>query len=225
MQVSITDDHKEPRLVESERIPALPTSPIGPYNKPANWQSTAGVVHKAIEAAYIATSIGSRQAVRYAHRLHDQAYAAMVNTADVEPSSQFDFPINHPGRRARAARIEWVRAKPLQPKSSIRSSVSILPFRWLTEQGHRYFQHLMQTLCKVPKKIDGEDFVDYYDQLGNEVPGYIDADINAKDFHQELLLLIESVLSDQATQSLNDTRPVAFALFRAWEDKLQKVVS
>ena len=79
----------------------------------------------------------------------------------------------------------------------------------------------MQTLCKVPKKIDGEDFVDYHDQLGNEVPDYIEADIKAKDLHQELLLLTESVLSDQATQSLNDTRPVAIASFRAWEDKLQ----
>ena len=53
VQLAIRDDHKEPRLYESQRIPALPRSPTGPLNCPAKWEKAENVDRKAIEAAYI----------------------------------------------------------------------------------------------------------------------------------------------------------------------------
>ena len=110
MSLAISDDHKEPRLVESQRLPALPRSPTGPYNKPAKWDRAATAVHKAIEAAYVAAATSSKNAVRQAQRLHDKAFVMMVNSAEAELASKCDTPITSPGRRARAARIVWVKA-------------------------------------------------------------------------------------------------------------------
>ena len=113
----------------------------------------------------------------------------------------------------------------MQPKGDIRVACGALPLRWLTEQGHMYFQHLLQTLARVPKKIDGEEFVNYHDQLTTEIPDHITVDDKAKVLHNELVMQTESVLTDQASGILVDTRPMAIAAYKVWEDKLQGSVA
>ena len=48
------------------------------------------------------------------------------------------------------------------------------------------------------------------------------ADHKANEIYMELVMLIESVLTDKAAGILADTRPRALATMRTWETKLQK---
>ena len=78
-----------------------------------------------------------------------------------------------------------IASKPMQPKGSIRLACGALPFRWLTEQGHRCFQHILQT-HENPENIDEETFLDYHDQLANDFPEEVTMDPKAHELHQEL---------------------------------------
>ena len=224
MQLETSHKHLEPRLLVAEKIPPIAASPIGPYNRPADWSTAAEKVNNAIEAAHQATAAygTSTRAVRYAQRLHDQAYKTLVDTVEEELASKFDIIIVHPKQRAKPAQIKMIASKPMQPKGSIRLACGALPFRWLTEQGHRCFQHILQTLTKNPKKIDEETFLDYHDQLANDFPEEVTMDPKAYEMHQELLKLTEGVLTDKETGVIADTRPAALATMKLWEDKLHK---
>lgn len=224
MQLATSTAHVEPRLVVAEKIPAMPRSPVGPYNKPQSWASTNKIVDKAIQAAYRAAGDPKqdRQATRWAHRLHDQAYTAIVNNMEKELASKYDMHIQKPGVRARPANIQWVKSKPMQPKGGLRPEVGALPFRWLVEQGHRGFQHLLQTIAIHPKDIDGENINQYHEQLVDEVPEYVKHEHTANSIYMELVMLIAAIINDKANGSLVDTRPQALATMRTWEAKLQK---
>ena len=126
-------------------------------------------------------------------------------------------------KRAKQAHIEWVPSKPLQPKGSLIVEVGALPFIWLTEQGHRLYQHLLQTISTRPKVIDGESFEQFHDNVTDqEVPDYIQSDCKAKDLYQDMIMLTEAILTDKAAGILTDTRPNALASMRHWEDRLHK---
>ena len=221
--LSTGKDHTEPRMCETTRFPSLPPSPTGPYNKPADWSPAASIVEAAIAAAHAAAEAGSKKATKQAQRLLDRAYVAMVNTAELELESVFDTPVTKPGLRAKPAKIRMVKSKPLQPRTSIRVACGALPCRWLTEQGHRYYQHLLQTISIRPKSVDGETFAEFHEQLLQDTPSYVDTDVKAKHLRDELLLQTEGVLTDLASGILVDSRPAALAALRLWEDKLKKV--
>ena len=218
-------EHSEPRQCETTRFPAMPPSPTGPYNKPADWCLASSQVEEAITAAHTAAQMGGKQATKHAQRMLDKAYASIVDTAELELESVLDTPVARRGLRALPAKIRMVKSKPLQPRNSIRVSCGALPCRWLTEQGHRYYQHLLQTISIRPKCVDGETLREFHEQLLDDTPSYVDTDHKAKELRDELLLQAEGVLTDQAGGIVVDTRPVALATFRLWEDKLNKITS
>ena len=116
-----------------------------------------------------------------------------------------------------------VPSKPLQPEGNLRVEVGALPFRWLTEQGRRLYQHLLQTIAANPKNIDGESFDQFHDYVtGQEVPDYIQSDFKAKELYQDMIMLTEAILTDKSAGILADPRPNALESMKRWEDRLHK---
>ena len=98
---------------------------------------------------------------------------------------------------------------------------SILPYRWLTEQGHLYFQHLLQTTCLHPKKIDGQTWEEFHQSVANDVPNDVTGNKEALLLHLKLQAQMEAVVSDQEQGFLSNTRPAAIAALREWEEQLR----
>ena len=156
-QLAYAKEHYEQKLTMNTKMPPSPLSPTGPYNRPADWSYAAAVLDKAILAASQACSAKTqhrKHAVKEAQRLHDKAYRMLINTAETELASKLDFHIDAPGQRAKEARLERVRSKPIQPKHRISMRFGVLPYRWLQEKGHILFQHLLQSISNNPRPID-----------------------------------------------------------------------
>ena len=80
----------------------------------------------------------------------------------------------------------------------------------------------MQTYAVVAKKIDDHTLQEFHEQLMGGVPEFISADDQAYIIYKELVMLVEGIITDKAAGLLGDTRAVALATFRRWEEKLQQ---
>ena len=225
MSISTSVEHAEPRVREAQRMPPTPSSPTGPYNKPACWRKAEVLVLKAVAAARVAVVVDAgskRHHTKMAQRLQDKAYSEIINTVEQEISSKFDIDVVQPGRRARPANIVWVKSQAMQPKGQIRVQTGALPYRWMLEQCHKLHQHLTQTLALNPKKVDDETMAEYQEQLNTEVPDYIHGDLEAEALYEDLVAITSSVLVDQESGVLVDSRPAAFQALRCWTERMQK---
>ena len=112
-------------------------------------------------------------------------------------------------------------SKTIQPRKKITLRFGVLPFRWLQEQGHLFFQHLLQTLSSRPKNIDGVDMSTFFLNLKEDYPDYIADNETAKKRYEELVVQVAAVITDQESGTLVDTRPAALMAFRCWEERIQ----
>ena len=144
----------------------------------------------------------------------------MVDTIEKEISSKFDISLDSVGNRVRPLAIVKVKAKPMKPKNPIKMRRDILPYRWLTEQGHLFYQHLLQTIGLHPKKVDGQTLQEFSQTLENEVPEHVLASKEAYVLYINLHAQAAAVSADQQAQCLADTRPIALVTLKDWEAKL-----
>ena len=79
-----------------------------------------------------AASLPAR-ATKQAHIFNNIAYKLLVETAENELESLFDNQLEHKVRRAKTAKIEQVRSRPLQPKHPLQLRSGALPYKWLQE--------------------------------------------------------------------------------------------
>ena len=221
-------EHLEPRVRMQAKMAAEPRSPVGPLNRPADWTKAMAAINRTIAAANEESNntapAKSKKQMKEVHTLHARAYKALADTMEQEVVSKFDENATCMGMRARPLKIELVKAKPIQPKNRIKLRFGVLPYRWLQEQGHLYFQHLMQTLCVRPKLIDEMDLPTFSNSLKEDVLEQVSENNITNKLHTDLVVQVAAVIADQGSGVLADTRPMAMQSLRKWEEKLHEAM-
>ena len=65
---------------------------------------------------------------------------------------------------------------------------------------------------------------EFHEGVASDPPDYVNENSNSQKLLLELVANLEAVLGDLESGTLIDTRPHALQSFRAWEDKLQRLM-
>ena len=143
--LACSEEHYELRIKTQPKIPSKPPSPTGPYNKYADRPKAEQATDRDVLATHIASNAGlPAKATKQAHVLHNVAYKMFVDTA----GTKLEHHVRPPGGPEKQKSEEGpYRKGSLQTAAAKHTPIQLrsetLPYKWLQEQGHLYYQHLL----------------------------------------------------------------------------------